>query len=386
MNLQLFLFFSTFLSVSILIHTYLIWRMVGYGGGQFSSKYFLLIIVYCTTFLLHRIFSDYLPLPVYRQVSQIYGLLIAPVFFAIPLVMTIDLLLGVSWLSDQSGLLPAILPKLTEHRKLLSAGVVSSLVILVVLGHFLFLRPIEVKQVEIKSAKIKNEYKFLHITDLQFGTASVSHVKKIAAKIKEICKEYSIDFIVNTGDQIDTSRFSAEDIDLHLPQKTPVYFSLGNHEFYHNLERILGILQDQDYKILRNQNVTYQNEINIIGIDDSNDSNQVRSVLTSNQNFLIKPEYFNILGYHRPRGIEAAKEKGVDLMLSGHTHGGQVFPYTHLMNLIYDVPRGLTRIDDFKIFVSDGATLWGPRMRLGSRNQIVLFHLRPLSEELSLQE
>ena len=81
--------------------------------------------------------------------------------------------------------------------------------------------------------------------------------------------------------------------------------------------------------------------------------------------------------YHSPVHWDEAREHGVDLMLSGHTHNGQVFPFTWLVKIFYPYIKGVYEKDGMYLHVSPGTGTWGPPMRLGSRNQVVLIELVP---------
>ena len=74
---------------------------------------------------------------------------------------------------------------------------------------------------------------------------------------------------------------------------------------------------------------------------------------------------------HQPRNFEAAAARGIGLQISGHTHGGQVFPMTMLVGLDFAYTRGLYRHQDSHIYVSRGCGFWGPPSRLGSPPEIV---------------
>ena len=80
---------------------------------------------------------------------------------------------------------------------------------------------------------------------------------------------------------------------------------------------------------------------------------------------------------HRPHGLESAAKVGIDLMLAGHTHFGQIFPFNYVVGLSHPYIKGLYKHGDCFLYVSPGTGTWGPRMRLGSHNQIVLVELSP---------
>lgn len=267
--------------------------------------------------------------------------------------------------------------KITSQQKkhLINRGILVIFFIIVSFVYgFISFYNIEVTRYTIESDKIKNNYKFLQITDTQYGSLSQKDLDNIAALIKDILKKEKIDFILFTGDAIDTDSFNTNTFD-QFDFSIPQFFTLGNHEFYHNLEKILEVIKQRNYQILRNNNVVFK-ELNIIGIDDANDKKQVIKILNKKPEIIIKNKY-NILGYHRPVGALDAKSKGVDLMVTGHTHGGQIFPFTLVLKLIYNYPQGLVDLDNFYLFTSNGVGLWGPRLRIGTKNEITIFNLIP---------
>jgi predicted MPP superfamily phosphohydrolase len=81
--------------------------------------------------------------------------------------------------------------------------------------------------------------------------------------------------------------------------------------------------------------------------------------------------------YHRPRGLEAAANAGVDLMISGHTHNGQIVPFNFVVRRVFERAVGLFSEGLTQLYVSPGTGTWGPIMRLGSRGEITLFEVQP---------
>jgi predicted MPP superfamily phosphohydrolase len=115
----------------------------------------------------------------------------------------------------------------------------------------------------------------------------------------------------------------------------------------------------------------------VIGIDDMDDHHQVERELAGID---IHDHKFVLLLYHRPRGHEAAASAGVDLMISGHTHNGQIVPFNFVVNRVFEKAAGLFRHQDTHLYVSAGTGTWGPTMRLGTRSEITLFEIAPESK------
>ncbi|MBT7370546.1 MAG: metallophosphoesterase, partial [Gammaproteobacteria bacterium] len=100
------------------------------------------------------------------------------------------------------------------------------------------------------------------------------------------------------------------------------------------------------------------------------DALQVERVL---DRMTLDDESFVVLMYHRPHGFEAAARKGIDLMLSGHTHNGQIFPFHLVVKSAFDRVAGLYELGQSRLYVSQGTGTWGPVMRVGTRAEITLF-------------
>ena len=84
----------------------------------------------------------------------------------------------------------------------------------------------------------------------------------------------------------------------------------------------------------------------------------------------------SVLLAHQPRSIDAAAEAGYDLQISGHTHGGQYFPFNVMVYLAQPYVSGLAKHDDTWIYVSKGTGFWGPPLRVGAQHEITLITLR----------
>ena len=90
---------------------------------------------------------------------------------------------------------------------------------------------------------------------------------------------------------------------------------------------------------------------------------------------LLKRNFFNLVLVHKPC-LWDFLPSSIDLMLSGHTHNGQIFPFNFIVKLKYKYVFGLYKKSNSKLYVSSGSGCWGPTMRLGSRNEIVYIKLK----------
>jgi predicted phosphodiesterase len=191
------------------------------------------------------------------------------------------------------------------------------------------------------------------------------------------------DFVVVTGDLIDgMHKYKNNEFAPLSGLNVPSFFVLGNHEQFISLGEVYELLSKTDLKIMRNRALV-QNGIQIVGIDDTSSREEFRRRLAG---ITIDHNRFSLLLYHRPNGFDAAADAGIDLMLSGHTHGGQIFPLNILLAVVDGPVRGLHRKKDTHLYVSTGAGWWGAPMRLGSRNELVVIDLIPKKVEEKIEE
>jgi predicted MPP superfamily phosphohydrolase len=244
--------------------------------------------------------------------------------------------------------------------------IIGLLLILVALvaSHYL-----KVKKIEIRSPKLTQRHRIVQISDVHIGSRQGGFMARVVNRINDL----SPDIVVITGDLIDSSAVEIESLKPLERLQAKTYFSIGNHERYANLTKALEMLESLGVVPLR-QASRIDRELQLIGIDDADHHGHVAEQLPSVD---IDRAYFTVLLYHRPVGWEAAIGHGIDLMLSGHTHNGQIFPFNYVVRQQFARISGLYRQQDAHLYVSSGTGTWGPLMRLGSFNEISCFDLIP---------
>jgi hypothetical protein len=231
---------------------------------------------------------------------------------------------------------------------------------------------IRVSEIEIPLLGISRAYRIVQLSDIHVGTI---HNSGFLTRIVDKTNALAPDLILITGDMFD----GLGPVDGHtvaplkmLAAKT--YFVIGNHERYDDMRKIETVLTDTGVEFLRNRVAEYKG-LQVIGIDAPLRDGQNNLHLIHEIGFdRTRP---SILMYHIPSGMGEAERAGVGLVLSGHTHNGQLFPFTLLVRLMYPYVRGLYRIGNLQLYVSPGTGTWGPPMRIGSSNEITLIRLVP---------
>jgi len=182
------------------------------------------------------------------------------------------------------------------------------------------------------------------------------------------------DVVTITGDLIDN------EVDKLAPAVQPltrlrarqgIYFVTGNHEYYSGVEGWMPELKRLGIRVLRNERVAVGNGVasyDLAGVDDFS----ARGMAPGHGPDLPRalagrdPSRALVLLAHQPRAVVEAARLGVGLVLSGHTHGGQFWPWPYFVYLQQPVVAGLARFGETQLYVSDGTGFWGPPIRIGT--------------------
>jgi predicted MPP superfamily phosphohydrolase len=217
--------------------------------------------------------------------------------------------------------------------------------------------------------------RLVHLTDIHVGTV---HKKDYLEKVVRETNSLSPELVLITGDLFDGSAPIDESILTPLNDLVaPSFFSNGNHEEYEGLKHVRDTVMNLKLRLLENQFAIHE-ELQIIGVNDRQSLSREQtlgSILGPLPYDGAKP---TILMYHSPTEWDDALEHGADLMLSGHTHNGQIYPFTLLVKISFKYINGLYEKGGKYLHVSPGTGTWGPPMRLGSKNQITLITLVPV--------
>ena len=244
---------------------------------------------------------------------------------------------------------------------------------------------IKVREITIPIKGLAQEIRAVHITDVHLGNfRGKKQVNRIVRKIKEL----NPDVIFNTGDMFDSRTHFREGKDVLSAFRTldiPHYFVYGNHDEHVGTEEVIKQMKNANATVLLNEIVNFGG-LQIIGLNnmltDRNsfdphttaDSETIEEVLN---NLEITENSPTIILHHRPEGMKYMDKHGADLLLAGHTHAGQVFPFTFIAKLMFGYNKGLYKYGTMNIYVSEGiGTMFVP-VRLGTRSEMALIRLIP---------
>ncbi len=229
----------------------------------------------------------------------------------------------------------------------------------------------------------------IHLSDLHIGVVRQSgYLERVVKK----CNELKPDVVLISGDLFDGSVPTYEDM-LHPLDvlMAPCYLSHGNHELYEGFDRVREIISSTKVVLLEDRMVDV-GDVSIIGVTYRQNASEsmLGEVLDSlsldhTLNHSLDHSKTTILLSHEPTQWDDARRRGIDLMLSGHTHNGQIVPFNLLIKIFYPYTVGLYEKDSHYLHVSPGTGTWGPPMRFGSHNQITLLDLVPAEVHNDIQ-
>ena len=207
-------------------------------------------------------------------------------------------------------------------------------------------------------------------------------------RILKIVRNAQPDILVSTGDLLD-GKLNREDVVYHQSLMAAMLADVtaplgkfavtGNHEVYAGLSQALAFTSAAGFMTLQNTTVQVADSISITGIDDKAADGRTKNSRTSETALLAaSPQNrFRLLLKHRPE-ISATSDGRFDLQLSGHVHGGQLFPFNYLVRLKYPLPCGTTTTKAGSlVHISRGTGTWGPPMRLFAPPEITIIDVVP---------
>ncbi|WP_363114183.1 metallophosphoesterase [Sulfurimonas sp. RIFOXYD12_FULL_33_39] len=369
------LFFTAFLGVFILLNLYISKRLIAKLDISKKTKSYLRIFLIANLigivgYMLGRYYVD-IPNWLYFLFSLPIGVLF--LLFCTAVIYDISItLLSFASISDSRR-------KFLKKSFDISSLAVSSTLMLRSLYEARF---IKLETVHVKIKNLKEPYTISQISDIHIGgLINKEFIKDMVDKVNAL----NSDIVVITGDLIDVDILSAKETLYELTKlksKYGTYYIVGNHEYFHGVEKIILHVKSLGIKVLENENVYIGEDgrgFNLVGVYDLFGYRVKNHMPDLKKALLGKKESPTLLLAHQPKFIEEVYDN-VDLILSGHTHGGQLYPFKFLVGLQQPYISGLHQHNqNLQIYVSKGTGFWGPPMRLGASSEITKIYLEPFS-------
>ena len=213
------------------------------------------------------------------------------------------------------------------------------------------------------------------VSDVHLGNVrGAAFVRRIVSRLNTL----QPDAVLLAGDMFDGTEVDLATIAQAWKKlETPhgVYFSTGNHDEFTERSKYLAALTRAGVRILHNEKIELAGGLQLIGVHDGEAGEPAlfRKILDRAQ---IDRRRASILLTHQPSNLTIPEAAGVSLQVSGHTHGGQFWPWTHVVSRVHGrFAYGLNRLNALQVLTSSGVGTWGPPIRVGTRSEIVLIRL-----------
>lgn len=276
---------------------------------------------------------------------------------------------GLSWIAFGALRLAGVSP----NRPLL-VEIFYGLALLAGLYGIVNAAAIRVKRIRVKLPGLPASWKgrvAALVSDTHLG-----HVKGrgFIARLVAMLRQLRADVVFITGDMFDGTKVDSNLVVSPWKQLSPrfgSYFVTGNHEEFSDPSRFLEAIERTGIRVLRGEKVTLDG-LQVVGVPFSASANAARFQSALEQAGLDRTRA-SVLLAHSPHSLQIAEKNGISLQLSGHTHGGQMFPFTWFTWRVFgEFTYGLKRFGQLLVYTSSGAGTWGPPMRVGTRPEIVL--------------
>ncbi|RDU35768.1 metallophosphoesterase [Neobacillus piezotolerans] len=230
-------------------------------------------------------------------------------------------------------------------------------------------------EVTIQKPAAREDLKILMASDFHLGTiVGKDHLERFV----DITRKEKPDMIMIPGDLIDDyiAPFLESNMGDSLKKiNAPlgVYAVLGNHDYYGgDKDKIVKAMEKAGITVLQDEAILVNNEFILAGRKDPTDHSRARLDSFMAGADTSKPVF---MMDHQPIALEEAKEIGVDLLVSGHTHRGQVAPAQFITKRIYENDWGYLKKRTLHSIVTSGFGTWGPALRIGTRSEAVVINV-----------
>ncbi|WP_431987682.1 metallophosphoesterase [Streptomyces parvulus] len=307
-----------------------------------------------------------------------------------------DTLLGTGWVLFTWSVLLGVLLRLVlllagvgegqDRARIITWAVLGVSAVLLAWGYVEARRVPRVRRLDVRLPRLGaglNGTRVALITDTHYGPLDRA---RWSARVCETVNTLEADLVCHTGDIADGTaerrRAQAAPLGTVRATRARVYVT-GNHEYYSEAQGWVDLMDELGWEPLRNRHLLLERGGDTLVVAGVDDVTAESSGLEGHHAHLdgalsgVDPDHPVLLLAHQPKFVDRAAAAGVDLQLSGHTHGGQIWPFHHLVRLDQPALAGLTRHGDRTLlYTSRGTGFWGPPFRVFAPSEITLLVLR----------
>lgn len=386
---QILLFTLVTTAISLGLHAYVASRLL--AGIQLTPRrrriaWALTMVMAVTMPLVFRLmpFTGELWADLLQRLGWVIWGLFSLVFIFLVAVDLAVLLARVAGRASGRALWPADPGRRRFLRRILNLGALAAAGVVAGAGYVQARRLAAVRRVTVPIADLPEGlrgFRIAQISDLHVGpTIRDAEMSAVAEAVNEL----GADLIAVTGDLVDGTVDRLERFVAPLGQmraRHGTFFVTGNHEYFSGaLPWCEHCREGLGWRVLNNEHAVIEHggaRVVVAGVTDPTAARFVPEHASDPARAIAGAPAadLRILLAHQPKSSAAATELGFHLQLSGHTHGGQYFPFTALIKLVVAFATGLQRVGAMWLYVNPGTTYWGPPLRLGAAQEITLLEL-----------
>ncbi len=377
--------FITFLSIVFIIYSSINYYIFRHFYPLFSSSllakklYIISFTIIASSYFIYRICDKIHSTPLVKILGQIGSIWLVFMVYALLTIILYDI---AYWLCRLIS--PTLFNYLASfpHIKTITSSVIITFISVITIyaffnaGNQKIVR-IDIKPLHANKTNLSKPYKIAYASDLHINDLFYTNsVKKLVDQVNE----EDVDLMLFGGDVFteDVSHLSYHDsgeVLKKLKTRYGVYTVFGNHEYIGSIESAINHFEKYNIKILQDSSVLINNELVVIGRDDLSAERMLKKKRASLQELLINDvdSLFTIVVDHQPRSYQEGKDYPIDLYLSGHTHHGQLYPFSLITKKIFNNSWGLQILGKSYYYVSCGYGFWGPVGRVGSKPEMIIF-------------
>ena len=265
---------------------------------------------------------------------------------------------------------------LTHHNPISFITIVGGVMILLFIGNINYhnKRRVHYTIETAKLSAVKEQIKVVAISDLHLG---YTIGEKELTKWVQLINEEKPDIVVIGGDLIDNNadilfKMELDKILRTIEAPLGVYACLGNHEYITGKRESLSFHEKSNINVLRDTTLTITDNFTLIARDDLSNGNRksLKDIVKD-----IDDDQFKMLLDHQPKNLENAEKERIDLQFSGHTHHGQIFPFSLIAESMFENAHGMIKKGLTQVYVSSGLGIWGGKFRIGTQSEYVVFDI-----------
>jgi predicted MPP superfamily phosphohydrolase len=378
---SIFIFLAVVLTIFSLLNYYLIrrgWQALA-GTGGFRTIVLLVYGALILCFFVGRALSRGRPGKFAESISVVGSFYMGILIYLFLLVVFVD---GLRLIDKFFPFFPAIIRQAGRQAGRAAFFGVAGITLVLTIGGFIHMRYFRVKVMDIvidKRAGGIETMNLVVLADIHVGP--FMHNPRLE-KIVQAINGLNPDLVLIPGDIVneETLRSELEKMTVSfrkIRSRYGVFASTGNHEYFAGIEKSLMYLKKSGFTVLQDEAVCVDNSLTIVGrinssyIGHTERRKPLKEILSG-----ADPNLPVILLDHQPVHLEDSQKAGVDLQLSGHTHGGAIFPITIINNRLYEIGMGYGRKGNTQYYVTSGVGIWEPPARIGTTAEIVLMRVK----------